>query len=398
MITSNKALSFSCIILIIGLMSVDFLSPSLPYIQQDFLTSQEVIKNTVLIYMLVLGLFQLPYGFLSDRYGRKPVILVAFFISIFGIGLSVFANNVYVFYVARIITAIGSAGCPVIARAIIADISVNETQLKKSFSIFSLTSQLSPSIAPILGGSIQIISSWRTSLGLLMILNIICFGILFKFMPETRLLMKNNEHKLKMIQVFKSYFILLKHQKFVIISLLSALIYVYTIGFYNMLPFVLHKLNISVLYNGFINSFYACSLAIGAFVLHRYLYEIRSEMLFSRVILSLTVCFLFSTFLFYFLHIYNIYVWVIITIIWGGFIGFLCGVVAPLTLSMCMNGFAENKGIASSVQSSIKMFFTGIGLLLFSQFELVSLLQVSIIFLILTLIIITLWCFINNKE
>ncbi|WP_245806442.1 MFS transporter [Francisella halioticida] len=57
-------------------MSIDFISPSLPYIKNDFATSQSILKNSVLIYMLILGIFLLPYGFLSDRFGRRKLILI----------------------------------------------------------------------------------------------------------------------------------------------------------------------------------------------------------------------------------------------------------------------------------------------------------------------------------
>ena len=395
--TYNKALVYSCLILIIGLMSVDFISPSLPYIQVDFNTSQEVMKNTVLIYMLVLGIGQLPYGFLSDQYGRKPVILVSFLISTAGIGLSAVSSTIETFYAARIITAIGCAGCPVIARAIISDISKDATQLKKSFSIFSLTSQLSPSIAPILGGGIQIITSWRISLSTLLLFNVACFVVLYKFMPETRHAAPHNMKTNKNIySILKDHANLFTQRYFFIVSLLSALIYVYTIGFYNMLPFVLHSMHISVLVNGFINSFYACSLATGAFVLHRYMYRYSSSKLFFKLAIIFTIYFLLSTLYFYYFKVPSGNVLLVSVIVWGCTIGFLCGIIAPLTLSMCMKGFSKNKGMASSIQSSIKMFFTGVGLLLFSQINLVNMFQISLMFLILSMIIMLFWASIKN--
>lgn len=396
MINVNKPMSFSCLILIVGLMAVDFISPSLPYIEIDFLTSQVVMKNTVLVYMIVLGIFQLPYGFLSDKYGRKLVIMIAFIVSIIGIGLSAFATDIYVFYLARIITAIGGAGCPVIARAIIADISSDANELKKHFSIFSLTSQISPSIAPILGGTIQIMTSWRVSLITLMFINIISFATIFKFMPETRKVIHDDITGSNIISILREYLELFRNVNFIMMSLLSALIYVYTIGFYNMLPFVLHTLHISVLSNGFINSFYACCLASGAYALHRYLHTHHSNKLFSNLTILLVIYFLLSTILFYFLNNASESSLFVTILVWGGVIGFLCGIIAPLTLSMCMQGFTKNKGIASSVQSSIKMFFTGVGLILFSQIELSNMFQISLLFLILTLTIISLWNFVKQ--
>ena len=395
MIQNNKSLLYACVILTIGLMSVDFISPSLPYIQTSFMTSQETIKNTVVVYMLVLGIGQLFYGFLSDQYGRKPTILTAFVISIIGIGLSACAKNIYIFYLARVITAIGCAGCPVIARSIIADVSKSEIQLKKSFSMFSLTSQLSPGLAPVIGGIIQEYTSWRLSLIVLMLVNIGCFFILYKFMPETRII-EDQLTKIKTSKIINNYIILFKNRYFITMSLLSALIYVYTIGFYNMLPFVLHHINISVVVNGYISGLYACGLAIGAFCLHKYLYKCSSNKLFSKLTI-LYIIFLATTFIY--LKLINSPS-VLMIALFGVIMGFMCGIIAPLTLSMSMGVFTKNKGIASSVQSFIKMFFTGVGLILFSYINLDSVIQIVTIFFIFSIIIFIIWISIrgSNRE
>ncbi|WP_341475433.1 MFS transporter, partial [Francisella tularensis] len=73
----RSALIFSGLIVLIGLMSIDFISPSITYIKSDFETSQTLLKNSVFTYMLILGIFQLPYGLLSDRYGRKKLVLIS---------------------------------------------------------------------------------------------------------------------------------------------------------------------------------------------------------------------------------------------------------------------------------------------------------------------------------
>ncbi|MDE4980621.1 MFS transporter, partial [Francisella tularensis subsp. holarctica] len=74
---------------------------------------------------LILGIFQLTYGFVSDRYGRKKSVLISLSITILGILISAFAQGIVPFYIGRIVTALGSAGCPVIRRSIIADVSHN---------------------------------------------------------------------------------------------------------------------------------------------------------------------------------------------------------------------------------------------------------------------------------
>ncbi|MDE4976166.1 MFS transporter, partial [Francisella tularensis subsp. holarctica] len=79
------------------------------------------------------------------------------------------------FYIGRIVTAIGSAGCAVISRSIIADVSQNPKRLRKSFSLYALACQISLCISPVLGAFIQSVSSWRFSLITLLLINIVVF-------------------------------------------------------------------------------------------------------------------------------------------------------------------------------------------------------------------------------
>lgn len=378
----NISLAFSGLIVLTGLMSIDFISPSLPYIRNDFETSQAVLKNSVLIYMLILGIFQLPYGFLSDRFGRKKLILISLSITILGVLISAIAQGIIYFYIGRIITAIGSAGCPVISRSIIADISHNPRRLKKSFSMYALASQISPCIAPVLGAFIQSISSWRFSLATLLIINLVVFLLILIIMPETSRSLKT---KINYKKTLNKYIFFFTNKYFFIMSLLSALFYVYSIGFYNMLPFVLHYLGIPVITNGFINSLYAISLATGAFSLQGIFYKYPSEKLFSLILQ------LYLGFFILFLLVFSIYPNIFAINLFGIGTALLCGIIAPLTLSMCMQGFKKDKGIASAVQSSIKMFFTGVGLILFSYIKLTSMIDIALIFILLSILAIALW-------
>ena len=79
----------------------------------------------------------------------------------------------------------------VISRSISANISHNPKRLKKSFSLYALASQLSPSIALILGAFIQSVNSWRFSLITLMLINMRVFLLILLRMPETQELSNN---------------------------------------------------------------------------------------------------------------------------------------------------------------------------------------------------------------
>ncbi|MCE3269111.1 MAG: hypothetical protein K0R49_1363 [Burkholderiales bacterium] len=125
------AIFFACFILIIGLMAMDFINPSLPYLIQGLSTNQANIQQLIVCYMIGLGISQFFYGTFSDNHGRRPTILIAYGISICGILLSASAHSIWLLYLCRFITGLGSGGSTLIARAIISDSCHDQISLKK---------------------------------------------------------------------------------------------------------------------------------------------------------------------------------------------------------------------------------------------------------------------------
>ncbi|MCX8514698.1 MAG: hypothetical protein RL017_913, partial [Pseudomonadota bacterium] len=150
-----NALLFSCVILVSGLMALDFINPSLPYIMKSFGVSEYATKQLIVFFFAGVCLSQFCYGAISDNYGRKITIVAALSLACIGILISIYATSIDVMYIGRFINGFGSGGAPVIARAIIADAFKNQKSLNKAFSYYSIASQISPAIAPVIGGAIQ---------------------------------------------------------------------------------------------------------------------------------------------------------------------------------------------------------------------------------------------------
>jgi MFS family permease len=354
----KKALFFSCFILIFGVMAMDFINPSLPYLIQGLHTNQQNVQQLIVIYMLGLGMSQFFYGTFSDNYGRKKTILIAYIISITAILLSAMANSITTLYLWRFITGIGSGGATMISRSIIVDSCNNQSALKKSFAWFAMSSQLSPALAPIIGGFIQqYTGSWRMAfLGLASItfLAAIIIGI---FMTETHTIPIRKKNFTQQILVYLTLF---KLRRFMSLNFISTLIYIFTIGYYCYMPFILVRLNFTPVENGLTYTVYAGGLFLGSLSLRVYLNKFSSTKLF------LGCCGLYilvsGSFYLYFTHANS----VLGIIFYSALLSFLCGVAAPLTLSLCLTGFEQNKGAASAVQSFVRMFFTGIILYIFN--------------------------------
>jgi len=172
----NKTISTSLLIL---LASISALTPfatdgylsAIPVIAQDLNTDISLIAVTVSLYILGLAIGQLIGGPLSDKYGRKPIILaglIIFSLTSFAIP---YAHSLTALWLIRILQAIGGGIAVVGVPAIIRDNSSGKDSARL-FSMIMLITMIAPSIAPSVGTLILKIANWQwifTSLALLAI-------------------------------------------------------------------------------------------------------------------------------------------------------------------------------------------------------------------------------------
>lgn len=130
-------------------------------------------------YGLSQGLLQIPFGLLSDKFGRKPVLTGGLLLFAFGSLLGAFSDSIYTMILARILQGSGAIGCVLIA--LLADVTPDETRTKAMALVgvtigfsFSLAMVLSPAISQAYGLSgIFYLSLMLASLSLVLVHTII---------------------------------------------------------------------------------------------------------------------------------------------------------------------------------------------------------------------------------
>ncbi|TDR82745.1 MFS transporter [Paludibacterium purpuratum] len=377
--TQKRAILFSCIILVAGLMGMDFINPSLPYIMKSFGVSEYATKYLIVVYLLGVGVSQFYYGTFSDNHGRKRAIIIAFLIACVGVVISSFANTLDTLYIGRFITGFGAGGAPVIARAIISDVCHDQLSIKKAFSYFSMASQASPSFAPVAGGLLQQYYNWRIVFIGLLIVNIIAIAVLLRHLLETHEIPKIKKSYKEQAAIYWGTF---KIVRFMAFNFASAFIFVITIAYYSYMPFILHQHGYSPIENASIYIVYAGSLVIGSLLLSSRLCKIDTSFLFKFCVASLFL----TAISFFMLFSYagdSLILIILVTIL----LAINCGIVSPLTLTLCMYGFSQNKGAASAVQSFVKMFFTGVALMLFNFIPMQSMMHLMVCYFIIGLLL-----------
>jgi len=147
-------------ITMIGPLAVHMYIPIMPTIQQAFGVSTIMTTLTFSMVLFVMAFGTLIYGSASDRYGRKPVLMVGLVLFVAGSAICAVAWNFEVLIAGRLLQAL-AAGCGVVlARAIARDV-YGPDKLAQVIAYITTAYVLGPTLAPPLGGAISDIFGWN---------------------------------------------------------------------------------------------------------------------------------------------------------------------------------------------------------------------------------------------
>jgi len=168
----------------VGPLSVDMYLPSLPDIGRELNSPPAQVQLTISFYLVGFALGQIVYGPLSDRHGRKPVLLAA--LALFSAGglACAFAPSIEVLIVARLFQAFGGAGAVVLARAIVRDL-YHDARAGREFSVMATIMGIAPTVAPLVGSVLQAAFGWRAIFMALLALGSIAAAVVWWLVPET---------------------------------------------------------------------------------------------------------------------------------------------------------------------------------------------------------------------
>ena len=145
-----------------GPMSVDMYLPSLPDIGRTFGAPVPQVQLTLSGFLLCFALGQIVYGPVSDHVGRRPVLKVALTLYIAASVGCALATSVEMLIVLRGVQALGVAGAPVLARAIVRDLYAG-VRAGRELSRMGTIMALAPAVAPSIGGLLQTLFGWQAN-------------------------------------------------------------------------------------------------------------------------------------------------------------------------------------------------------------------------------------------
>lgn len=173
------------LVLIAGVaaMSLNVFLPSLPSMARYFGVDYAVMQLSLSLYLATTAVLQLFVGPVSDRFGRRPVMLTAAAIFTLSCAGSLLAPNYGVFLGCRLVQAVIASGF-VLSRAAVRDM-VPQDQAASMIGYVSMGMALVPMIAPVVGGMLDEAFGWQASFVMMMASGAAIFVVIWFDMGET---------------------------------------------------------------------------------------------------------------------------------------------------------------------------------------------------------------------
>jgi MFS transporter, DHA1 family, multidrug resistance protein len=165
--------------------SLYMLVPALPEIARVFVRDISVAQMTVSLYMVGIALSQMIMGPLSDRFGRRPVLLAGLGLMVVASAGCIFAETLPQLIAARFLQALGGASGMVVSRAIIRDL-YSRDRIAAMISLVIAVMMIAQMLSPLTGGLLETAFGWRTIFYIITAASLVTTVAIALALPETR--------------------------------------------------------------------------------------------------------------------------------------------------------------------------------------------------------------------
>lgn len=197
------------LILVAGLsaLTMNIFLPSLPAMAAWFDAPYALMQLSVALYLALSAALQIVIGPISDRYGRRKVLLwalILFLIATVGTLLAPTATSFLIFRMAQAVIAAGM----VLSRAVVRDM-VADAEAASMIGYVTMGMSIVPMIGPVIGGVLDEHIGWQANFALLLILGLVTLWLVWADLGETATI-----RRISLPQQMRQYPLLLKSQRF----------------------------------------------------------------------------------------------------------------------------------------------------------------------------------------
>lgn len=234
---TNHTLLLLIVMVIFCPLAVDIYLPGVPAIATEFQVRPELVQWSVGLLLVSVGIGQLFFGPLSDRLGRRPVLL--FGVVLYGLAslLSVLATNIEVLLLSRVLQGLGACAIMVVAFAHVRD-SFDPQRSSAIYSYMSAVICCIPALAPVLGHILIALAGWRASFYFMLFYALAALPLMYVlFKPQAKITQQQSS-------VLSVFAVISKHPQFLFHSLLVMLSMAVIIAYVSHSPvWIIYQLN-----------------------------------------------------------------------------------------------------------------------------------------------------------
>ncbi|HET8993033.1 MAG TPA: multidrug effflux MFS transporter [Rhodococcus sp. (in: high G+C Gram-positive bacteria)] len=165
-------------------LAVDMYLPGFTGIGEEFGATVSAVQLTLTAFLIGMALGNLVIGPLSDKFGRRPSMLVGTFVCAVASVACALAPTVELLAVSRFAQGFAGAAGIVVGRAVVAD-RVAGVAAAKLFGLLVLVSGIAPIVAPLIGGAIVLSVGWRAVFWFLAAMSVLMLVAIVVFVPES---------------------------------------------------------------------------------------------------------------------------------------------------------------------------------------------------------------------
>lgn len=315
----------------------DMYTPALPSMCRFFGCSVPLGQLGLTMGMIGLGIGQVVLGPVSDKYGRRPVLIGATALFVIAAIASIFSPNIHVFNFCRFFQGVGASVGYFMAKTIPADV-YSGRQLARLMALVGAINGIAPASAPVIGGFVADAAGWKMIFIILAVFSIVVISLSVK-MKES--LPVANRNRGSIFAPFRNYPILLRNKPFMVHTLLKAFALGLLFAYISSSPFILEThYGMSQTNYGLLVGANSLFLAAGSIISLKFKPYKRAAFIGSLIVAFGVIGLTFALYLVDNLWVYDFFMVVIL---------FAAGMIFATSNTLAMNEGRKHSGEAAAI-------------------------------------------------
>lgn len=215
----------------------DFYLPVLPEMTGSFHTTPALASMSLTAGMIGLAAGQLFIGPLTDKYGRKRILVGSMLLFVVASLLCIFSGDIFMFNAMRVLQGLAGAGGIVIAKSMSADMYTGR-ELASFMTLLGAINGIAPVCAPVVGGLMAGVTSWTGVFAVILAVGLVLM-VCSMFLPET--LQPANRIRKSVIKVYGNLFRVFRNSRFTLSVMAEMACFFMFFAYIASSPFIMQQ-------------------------------------------------------------------------------------------------------------------------------------------------------------